>query len=608
MKCNHCGNEWTIVASSKNENKEVKSCPFCGKILNFNQTSDANMSRGRFEIVNNVLVQFLGGTKQVVIPNGVTKIGAGAFRGYDIESVQIPESVTEMGNNCFKDCVNLKHINIPDSVVKIGETTFKGVEGVKMQVNKGSFAWNFYKNCGELKKIEVPRIEGAAATSNNEDVRQKKVTNIERTKDKSLTKTVQISQATTNMTPPYASVTKKVESVDSNKKTNVKALERADNTQKVEDVEKLMADLLKTISNDAESIDNTRTGQLVYTSSYDVDWRVKNNFLGKADRVVKKIKQIHDQRFLMRVAQEAPLLRVRCAAIENITSQEILKKYAMDKEQSVRLAAINNLQDQEALKKLAVSDTSEYVRALAISKIRDEKTIKQFLIKATGRIDSTLISKITQKQDLYDLAILSSSTTVRELAAKSLPQTESEIRLLVFAAKLSWKITAVDLRNFNKAYDKLVHDNPKFLEKIAANYPDSGVRYLARGKTGLPSKEGTTVEARLRSYTPTEEEMKKRREITRCQFVISNVESFVRDFSQKCNSLACSGGHRAESVYPEYSWRYIENYEEAVEFERLVEVVLKEKGFSNAVVRRESEYSSYDQKFLGYKILVYTSW
>ena len=60
-----------------------------------------------------------------VIPNGVKKIGDGAF--YDctgLTSVTIPDSVTEIGDGAFDDCTGLTSVTIPKSVTTIGHWAF----------------------------------------------------------------------------------------------------------------------------------------------------------------------------------------------------------------------------------------------------------------------------------------------------------------------------------------------------------------------------------------------------------------------------------------------------------------------------------------------------
>ena len=56
----------------------------------------------------------------VAFPDTVTKIGNHAFRGAGVESVNLPQSLTRIGESSFFGCANLKRIIIPDSVTLLG--------------------------------------------------------------------------------------------------------------------------------------------------------------------------------------------------------------------------------------------------------------------------------------------------------------------------------------------------------------------------------------------------------------------------------------------------------------------------------------------------------
>ena len=61
----------------------------------------------------------------VLIPDSVTEIGRGAFRGCTgLTSIVIPDSVTKIGEYAFGGCTGLTSIVIPDSVTEIGDDAF----------------------------------------------------------------------------------------------------------------------------------------------------------------------------------------------------------------------------------------------------------------------------------------------------------------------------------------------------------------------------------------------------------------------------------------------------------------------------------------------------
>jgi hypothetical protein len=40
--------------------------------------------------------------------------------------ISLPESITELSEGCFANCVSLESIDIPDSVIKVGKECFNG--------------------------------------------------------------------------------------------------------------------------------------------------------------------------------------------------------------------------------------------------------------------------------------------------------------------------------------------------------------------------------------------------------------------------------------------------------------------------------------------------
>lgn len=84
-----------------------------------------------FVIDNGTLTKYNGVERNVVIPNGVTKIGQGAFLDCTgLTSVAIPDSVTEIGPWAFKGCTSLTSVTIPNGVTTIYDYAFFNCTGL----------------------------------------------------------------------------------------------------------------------------------------------------------------------------------------------------------------------------------------------------------------------------------------------------------------------------------------------------------------------------------------------------------------------------------------------------------------------------------------------
>ncbi len=80
-----------------------------------------------FAIENGVLKKYKGNGGDVVIPEGVTKIGWGAFRDcQSLTGIEIPVGLKCIGGNAFNGCRNLDKVVLSESVIEIGEDAFSG--------------------------------------------------------------------------------------------------------------------------------------------------------------------------------------------------------------------------------------------------------------------------------------------------------------------------------------------------------------------------------------------------------------------------------------------------------------------------------------------------
>lgn len=76
-------------------------------------------------IVNHVLIDGKACTGDVVIPEGVTQIAAGAFKECaGLTGVTLPSTLEKIGNFAFDDCSALERIEFPDKTIEIGSFAF----------------------------------------------------------------------------------------------------------------------------------------------------------------------------------------------------------------------------------------------------------------------------------------------------------------------------------------------------------------------------------------------------------------------------------------------------------------------------------------------------
>ncbi len=109
----------------------------------------------------------------VVVGEGMTVLPNGLFQRCDIlRSVELPESLCEMGYAAFEGCGALASINIPSSVENIEALTFNGctsLESIVLPENLKTIGHNAFYQCSSLVEISVPNtVEsiGAGAFSN----------------------------------------------------------------------------------------------------------------------------------------------------------------------------------------------------------------------------------------------------------------------------------------------------------------------------------------------------------------------------------------------------------------------------------------------------------
>ena len=106
------------------------------------------------------LIAYIGTSNTVNIPNSVTSIGNYAFnKCTNLTSVNIPDSVTSIGNYAFYGCSGMISITIPNSVTSIGNDAFSDCSGmisITIPNSVTSIGNDAFFNCTGLTSVNIP--------------------------------------------------------------------------------------------------------------------------------------------------------------------------------------------------------------------------------------------------------------------------------------------------------------------------------------------------------------------------------------------------------------------------------------------------------------------
>ncbi len=130
-----------------------------------------------FVIENGILTRYLGHEQDVIIPDGTEIIDYDCFSMApytdnhspsecveNIETVKIPEGVTEIRAGAFSFLKKLRSVSLPNSLKKIGGSVFmacESLEGVRLpdgleELGNPVGGGNVFSDCKKLSEIEIP--------------------------------------------------------------------------------------------------------------------------------------------------------------------------------------------------------------------------------------------------------------------------------------------------------------------------------------------------------------------------------------------------------------------------------------------------------------------
>ena len=86
--------------------------------------------------------------ESIVFNNGLEKINSNAFDGCkNLTTIDIPASVTSLGQNVFRNCTSLNKVNLTEGITFIGKGTFDGCEKLTTLSVPNSLTDTFSGNC-----------------------------------------------------------------------------------------------------------------------------------------------------------------------------------------------------------------------------------------------------------------------------------------------------------------------------------------------------------------------------------------------------------------------------------------------------------------------------
>ena len=100
--------------------------------------------------------------QSIIIPDTITEIGAGSFEGCkNLKSVTIGKNVTSIGKNAFKNCKNLKKITVKSTKLKkVGKGALTGINRkcvIKVPKKKLKSYKSLFKGKGQKKSVKIKK-------------------------------------------------------------------------------------------------------------------------------------------------------------------------------------------------------------------------------------------------------------------------------------------------------------------------------------------------------------------------------------------------------------------------------------------------------------------
>ena len=118
---------------------------------------EANVVEG-IEVVGNRTFRKCANLETVALPNTLTEIGPAVFQSCSkLANVTIPANVKTIGEGAFAECTSLTSINIPDGVTRLEKEVLRttGLTSIEIPASVTYFGTFAFRDCKQLKEVVI---------------------------------------------------------------------------------------------------------------------------------------------------------------------------------------------------------------------------------------------------------------------------------------------------------------------------------------------------------------------------------------------------------------------------------------------------------------------
>ena len=146
---------------AKKEKKAKRDAEKASKPAEAKQEKKKVVDEGpaKMTIADGILKKYVGNEETVIVPDGVTGIGTNAFKdNVTLRKIVLPEGLLLIDDSAFNGCSNLAEINWVNTIEDIGKRAFKGCSSLETIVIPGNtinLMDNAFEDCVNLKTLVI---------------------------------------------------------------------------------------------------------------------------------------------------------------------------------------------------------------------------------------------------------------------------------------------------------------------------------------------------------------------------------------------------------------------------------------------------------------------